>query len=87
MWRALASFVLLGGGIAVGHLLATKGRKTIQEIKEGDLIQWESRGAFVFPSPRYVSRVMSDEKGCYVFVEGSSTGIPIEQVVLIKSES
>ncbi len=42
----------------------------------GDHVQWESQGVLQFQAARRVTRV---EEG-YVFVEGSETGIPIDQV-------
>lgn len=61
-----------------------KPRKTIAHVKEGDMVQWDSRGTFVFPQPRKVTNVNDSAHGIYVFVEGSGTGIPIEQIVVMK---
>ena len=57
------------------------GKKPVFKVKEGDTIQWESMGTFMFPTPRKVVRIEECLDGKYVFVEGSKTGIPIEQVV------
>lgn len=48
--------------------------------KIGDLIQWESQGAFQFPKPLRV-RMVSDD-GKWVVVEGSKTGIPMAEVIV-----
>lgn len=46
----------------------------------GDLIQWESQGALQFPKPLRVRSVSED--GEWVAVEGSQTGIPMEEVIV-----
>lgn len=46
------------------------------KVAVGDYIQWESQGVYQFETPR---RVINIEDG-YVFVEGTSTGMPIDQV-------
>ena len=43
----------------------------------GDYIQWESQGVLQFPRPMKVDSV--DEEQGYLFVEGSQTGIPIDE--------
>jgi hypothetical protein len=74
----------LGGGMIAGHLLSMRKKRTIRMVEPGDMIQWESRGAFVFQEPQKVSYTHNSDMGIYVFVEGTATGIPIDQVVLIK---
>jgi len=74
-------------GIIAGHFLSKalkKPRKTISQVQKGDMIQWESNGAFVFSQPKEVVDVDKAPSGTYVFVEDSATGIPIEQVVVVK---
>jgi hypothetical protein len=46
----------------------------------GDLIQWESGGALQFEKPRRVRQISED--GLWVAVDGSSTGIPMNEVVV-----
>jgi len=46
----------------------------------GDLIQWESQGALQFETPRRVRWVSPD--GDWLAVEGSDTGIPMNQVTV-----
>lgn len=54
----------------------------IETPKIGDFIQWESQGILQFPEPR---RVMSlDEEQGYLFVEGSHTGIPINETAIVE---
>jgi hypothetical protein len=48
--------------------------------KVGDLIQWESQGSLQFPTPRRVRFVTED--GLWVAVEGSETGIPMNEVMV-----
>lgn len=81
---ATAMTVAAAGGILMGRFLnRPRPKKPIRLVEQGDMIQWESGGAFVFENPKKVSSVHDSDMGMYVFVEGSSTGIPIEQVVLI----
>lgn len=54
--------------------------KTFGGAKIGDLIQWESQGAFQLPKPLRV-RFVSDD-GKWVAVEGSQKGIPMSEVLL-----
>ena len=49
------------------------------EITEGDFIQWESQGALQFPEPRQVTSFSDD--GDFLFVEGSQTGIPVNEAM------
>ena len=86
----VVSGLIVGGLIgmaAVLSLLTPKEEKPIFEVNEGDMVQWQSRGKFVFPTPRKVVRVVNGEAGQYVFVEGTKTGIPIEQVVSVFAEA
>ncbi len=48
------------------------------EVEVGDYVQWNSQGADQFKEARKVTGLSED--GGFVFVSGSSTGIPIEQV-------
>jgi len=45
----------------------------------GDFVQWESQGTLRFAQPRRVRHV-SFEDGGWVFVDGSETGIPMNEV-------
>lgn len=53
-----------------------------KQVSPGDLIQWEVQGVLQFVEPKKVTG-LSDDK-TYVFVEGSRTGLPIEQVSVVK---
>ena len=44
----------------------------------GDAVQWESQGALQFAQPRRVRAISED--GDWVFVDGSETGIPMNEV-------
>lgn len=84
--KILAGAGLAAVGFAIGHTinLISKRERPIAMVQPGDMIQWESSGKFIFPVPRKVEHVHESEMGIFVFVEGSSTGIPADQVVLIK---
>jgi hypothetical protein len=47
----------------------------------GDAVQWTSQGISRFAEPQRVTRLSPDGK--FVFVNGSATGIPIEQVEVV----
>jgi hypothetical protein len=57
-------------------------RKQTQEIEIGDLVQVEIDGALALEQPVRVRAVQEYEGSPWVFIEGSETGIPMEQVVL-----
>lgn len=46
----------------------------------GDLVQWESAGVVQFPEPRRVRALTEDGGQVWVFVDGSTTGLRIEEV-------
>jgi hypothetical protein len=46
-------------------------------VKVGDYVQWESLGVLQFPEPRRVIRL--DSTAGFLWVEGSDTGIPMNQ--------
>jgi hypothetical protein len=48
--------------------------------KIGDYVQWESGGVLQLPGPKRV-RALSDD-GAYAFVEGSSTGLPVKDLII-----
>lgn len=53
-------------------------------IKVGDMVQWETSGKYMFPSPKKVERIEeSAEHGDHLFVEECSTGIPVTQCILM----
>ncbi len=56
---------------------------TQARVKAGDLVQWESGGVIQFPQPRQVLRISEDGK--FVFIEGSDTGLPIEEVSVVET--
>jgi hypothetical protein len=57
------------------------GPTRITRPKIGDLIQWTSRGVDQFPEPKRVRDL--SPCGGFVFVDGSTTGIPIGEVAVI----
>jgi len=46
--------------------------------KVGDYVQWESQGVLHFKEPSKILRLSTD--GAFAFVEGTSTGLPVEQL-------
>lgn len=59
------------------------GRKAKVEL--GAHIQWESGGVLQFAQPRKVVRISDD--GSHVFVDGSDTGVPIEEVSVVEAQA
>ncbi|MBV8548541.1 MAG: hypothetical protein JO126_03690 [Alphaproteobacteria bacterium] len=55
------------------------------EVAIGDLVQWVSQGSEQFQEAKRV-RALSDDKK-WAFVDGSETGIPMEQIELVKKGS
>lgn len=65
-----------------------KSKAEVVIPKVGDAVQWVSQGAEQFDQPKKVTSISDDGK--FAFVEGSNTGIPIDQLSIsspIKSES
>lgn len=52
-------------------------------IKIGDNVQWTSQGTDQFAKPRKIKSISED--GEYAFVEGSDTGIPIDEISVTKA--
>ena len=50
----------------------------------GDLVQWESQGALQLPEAAVLARLDEAEGELYGFIEGSDTGIPFDQLVLVE---
>lgn len=53
-------------------------------IVVGDLVQWESQGALQFSSPRRVTGFSED--GQFAFVEGTLSGLPVDQLTRHEGE-
>lgn len=54
----------------------------VPDIEIGDLVQWESGGVLHMETPRIVRAFQEHEGKAYAFVEGSESGIPMEELVL-----
>ncbi len=50
----------------------------------GDLVQWEANGALKLESSRRVRAITEHNGAFWVFVDGSETGIPMEEVTIEK---
>jgi hypothetical protein len=58
--------------------LLEKKQTSPTEVKIGDSVQWTSQGTDQFAEPRKIKSISEDGK--YAFVEGSDTGIPIDEL-------
>lgn len=57
---------------------ANECSRSPSEFGVGDYVQWESQGALQFPTPKRIREFSEDFK--WAFVEGSNTGVPINQL-------
>jgi len=48
------------------------------KLAPGDLVEWESQGILQFDKPRKITGFSED--GTFAFVEGTQTGIPVQQL-------
>lgn len=55
-----------------------------QNFEIGDLVQWESNGVLRMEQPRLIQAFQEHGGQTWAFVEGSETGIPMEELVLEK---
>lgn len=67
---------------------ATKKEDDDGELPEvGDLVQIEINGAFQLENPALVRAIQEHEDETWVFIEGSETGIPMEQMIITQKGS
>jgi len=50
--------------------------------KIGDFVQWESLGVLQFQEPKCIQSFSED--GSYAFVEGSKTGLPVKDLIVVE---
>ena len=77
IFRSNLAFAGLQTGDTIGDTSETRN----ENAAAGDLIQWESNGQEQFPLPRLVTGLSED--GQWAFVDGSPTGIPIDQIKVV----
>jgi hypothetical protein len=58
-----------------------EGGQQKADVNVGDLVQWVSAGADMFPEPRSVLGFSDD--GLFAFVPGTSTGLPVSQLTVV----
>lgn len=63
----------------------TEGAGSGYVPKVGDYVQWESQGTLQFREPARVLRLSTD--GTYAFVEGTATGLPVQQLICAEAPS
>ena len=81
MFRFLTGVLVGAAGLALTAMVANE---LDQEIKIGDLIQWEVNGVNQFTKPKEVQKIQKTNEGCaYLFVEGTKTGIPVNQATKV----
>lgn len=83
-YKATIAFAKLGQTdiIAPSNLVDLGGDAPISEAKVGDLVQVEIGGAFQLEKPARLRAIQDHEGQKWGFVEGSETGIPMEQLIV-----
>jgi hypothetical protein len=56
-----------------------QSKEPVPDIKIGDYVQWTCNGADQFKPPRKVTKIAGD----FVWVHGSNTGVPLEQITIV----
>jgi len=64
------------------NLLHKEYNDKVEKIEIGDLVNWESQGVLQFPEPKQVKGF--SDCGQWVFTEGSETGLPIQEIKLVR---
>ena len=59
--------------------VAIDGKEKSTSFRIGSWVQWESQGVLRFTEPKKLQRLSED--GQFAFVEGSTTGIPVSQLI------
>lgn len=72
----------IGDSDAPAEELERDRERQLGGAKVGDLVQWTSGGTDQFKTPLRVEQV--NEDGAWLWVEGSGTGIPMEQVEVVE---
>jgi hypothetical protein len=54
------------------------GLESAEELKVGDLVQWESQGVLQFPAPEPICGLSAD--GRYAYFDCTKAGIPVNQL-------
>lgn len=86
-FRSSLAFAKLTGAPTIGPKEEEKfdgdpAERPIPEV--GDTIQWESGGVLRMDGPRKVRAKQEHEGSWWVFVEGSETGIPMSEAVVLE---
>jgi hypothetical protein len=83
VYRATIRFAKLGESDRVSPEVNEGGEESgstgIYVPKVGDYVQWEPSGILQFQEPKPITNISGD--GDFAFVEGSSTGLPVSQLV------
>lgn len=62
-------------------LNATTNKRCVSKIKVNDFVRWVPDGIEQWSAPRKVTHFVEYDSKLFVMVEGSLTGIPLEQVI------
>jgi len=72
------------GGISDSRVLESfKEDDDERPVEVGSYVQWESSGVVQFTEPKRVTGLSDD--GTHAFVEGSGTGLPVDQLTVVEA--
>lgn len=80
-------------GAGIGERLAEMGKSwdgppggtQARQAAVGDTVQWTSGGVDQLPEPRQIRQIVDLDGRQYALVEGSNTGLPVEELSVVKS--
>lgn len=81
-YKSTLSFAKLDQSVNIVNEPPGNGAGKNQQVEVGDLVQVEIGGALQTESPVKVRAVQEHEGQKWVFIEGSDTGVPMEQVTV-----
>jgi hypothetical protein len=82
VFAATMAFAKFSGSGMIAEAAEDNSRNGSPQIEVGASVQWSSGGVLQFDAPRAVTGLSLD--GRFIFVEGSSTGLPIEEVEIVQ---
>jgi hypothetical protein len=77
-WLLGVAAVTVGGLWLVMDKILEDDKRT--EVREGDLVQWESGGVYVFDIPKKIQKIVDSEFGRFAYFENSKAAIPVGEL-------
>jgi hypothetical protein len=79
----IVAALALAAGVVFVLVEETMRLERTERVRKGDLVQWESNGSYMFETPRKVTNIVNSVWGMFAYVDGSPTGIPVEQLIVV----